>query len=156
MKITYIKVKKINNPNLLADIVFNNFIYLKNIENLGHNKEEIIKTLNLPNNLDYLVYIDNKLIGYLIGDFRNLNSGRLIYYISYIYISKSYRGHKIGSQLLDLIINICKTKKIKYIVLTCDSEDNKIVRFYERYGFKVDEELDNNSRHNVYSLYLKN
>lgn len=153
-KIKCIEVSKIKNSSLLADVAYNNFIYLTKFPELMHTKQDIIKTLQADGNLCYLLYDGNNLIGYLIGDFRTLPDSRYAYYVSYLYISKQYRNKKLGSRLMDKIIKKCQDNGTKFIILTCDTQDDKIIRFYQRYGFKVDSYLGGNKRHNVFSLYL--
>jgi len=154
-KITCIEASRIKNPELLANVAFNNFIYLTEFPELMHTKQDIIKTLQASGNLCYLVYDDTKLIGYLIGDFRTLPDNRYGYYISYMYVSEQYRAKKIGSKLMNMLIDKCKSTGTKFIVLTCDVNDTKIVNFYKKYGFNIDPSLgDNNKRHVVFCLYL--
>lgn len=152
-KLTCVEIYKIKNPSLLTNTIYNNFIYLKKYPELLHNKEEITKSINSKNNLIYLVFDNKKLIGYLVGDFRTLSDNRYGYYISYFYVGQKYRNNKIGSKLLEKLINNCK-KKTKFIILTCDTFDIKAMNFYKKYGFIEDPILGSNTRHNVYCLFL--
>ena len=153
-KIRCIEVEKIKNPDVLANVVFNNFIYLKEFPELMHNKKDIIKSLNSEGNLCYLMYDKNNLIAYLIGEFRTLPDNRYGYYISYLYVLKSYRDKKLGSSLMNRIISKCQKTGVNFILLTCDTKDEKIVQFYRKYGFVIDPSLGGEKRHNVYCLYL--
>lgn len=149
-----IETKKINSPQLFAQVIYNNFLYLKDFPSLQHNKENIILNLQKELNLCYLVYNKHQLIGYLVGDFRILSDNRYVYYISYLFISQLYRNKKIGGRLLKNIINKCKLEGVNFIVLTCDTYDNKCMNFYKKYGFSKDPILGTNDRHNVLSLFL--
>lgn len=153
-KLKCITVNKINNPEILASIAFKNFMYLKEFPELMHSTDNIYKIIKADGNLCFLVYDNGKLIAYLIGDFRNLPDNRYAYYISYLYVSEKYRNHKIGSKLMSMLINKCKASGTKFIVLTCDTYDTKVVNFYKKYGFIKDPILGNNKRHNVFCLYL--
>jgi ribosomal protein S18 acetylase RimI-like enzyme len=153
-KLTCIGINKIKNPNILTDTIYNNFIYLTKFPELSHNKEEITKSVNSDGSLIYLIYDDRKLIGYLVGDFRTFPDNRFGYYISYFYVGEKYRNRKIGSKLLQNLINRCKRDDIKFIILTCDTFDSKIVNFYKKYGFKEDPVLNTKRRHTVYCLFL--
>ena len=149
------EVKRISNPDILANVVYNNFMYLINFPELQHTKQDIIKTLMLSGNMCYLVYDNkNKLIAYLIGDFRTLSDSRNVYYISYVYVVESYRGKKIGSQLMNILMRKCKLNGTNVIILTCDTHDKRLVNFYKRYGFVVDPVLGAGKRHEVFSLKL--
>jgi|688.fasta_scaffold604672_2 GNAT superfamily N-acetyltransferase len=153
-KIVCNEVSKIHNSELLANVIYNNFSYLSEFSDLMHNKKDILKTLQSENNLSYLLYDGPNLIAYLIGDFRTLSDNRYVYYMSYLYVSEKYRNKKIGYHLMKSVINKCKNVGAKFIILTCDTFDTKITGFYRKYGFKQDPILGNNSRHNVFCLYL--
>jgi ribosomal protein S18 acetylase RimI-like enzyme len=153
-KITCIEVNKIKNPELLANIAFNNFSYLTKFPELMHTKKDIVKTLQSDGNLCFLIYDGDNLIGYLIGDYRTLPDSRYAYYISYVFVSEKYRGKKLGTKLMDLLINKCKQSGTKFIVLTCDTLDSKVTQFYKKYGFVIDPILGNRKRHEVFCLYL--
>lgn len=155
MNITCIKTVTIKNPELLANIAFNNFKYLTQYPELQHTQNDIKTIINSSGNLSYLLYNNNKLIGYMIGDFRTFPDGRYGYYISYVYIMEKYRGLGLGSKLMDILLQECKNRNIvKCIILTCDSRDGKIIKFYRKYGFDIDKNLDQNKVHKVYSLNL--
>jgi ribosomal protein S18 acetylase RimI-like enzyme len=156
LKINCIKTTKIKNPDILANVIYNNFKYLYNYPELQHTVKDIIKVLQSDGNFCYLLYNDKELIGYLVGDFRVLPDNRYGYYISYVFISEKYRNKKLGSKLMNMLINECKNRGVNHIVLTCDSRDKQIISFYKKYGFKMDPNLggNNNKIHNVYSLRL--
>ena len=94
------------------------------------------------------------LIAYLIGEINHLNDGRLVYYISYFYVCPKYQNKKIGSRLIDCLINKCTVWGIRFIILTCDTNDRKLVSFYSKRNFEVDTVLKNGTRHEVFTLNL--
>jgi ribosomal protein S18 acetylase RimI-like enzyme len=146
-------VKKIKQPHILANVIYQNFIYLEKEPQLMHTKDEIIKLLSSNDLMCYLVYHNNKLIGYLVGEFKNV-SDRFVFYVSYVYVMDSYRGHKIGTHLMDILIDYCKNNGIKFIVLTCDTFDKKIIDFYtKKYKFVKDPVLSTGDRHEVFCLF---
>jgi len=149
------KVDRLKNPNLLCDAIYNNFIYLSKYPNLMHTKNEIGRLLTTPDNIMYLVYDNNKMIGYLIGEYKMLNDSRYVFYISYMFILDKYRNMKLGSRLMNKIIKECSDKGIKYILLTFDSNDLKLINFYQKHGFKKDPMLGNNGNNQIImSLFL--
>jgi len=150
----YVEVKKIKYPDILTSIIYNNFLYLENYPDLMHNKNDIFKTLTNNDNFSYFIFLTNKLIGYLIGDFRTLLDNRFVYYISYLYIAKNYRRRNLGTNLMKLIINTCSNIGIKFILLTCDTFDIDVINFYKKFGFTDDVVLSNKNRHQVFCLYL--
>lgn len=153
-KMRCVEVKRIKDTKLMVETIYNNFLYLVEYPELMHTHDEINKVLNSDGCMNLLVFYNNKLIGYLVGDFRTLQDSRYVYYISYFYISKDYRNRGIGSRLMDLLILKCRTKGVKFIVLTCDSQDYKVMKFYRKYNFTTDSILSKNNRHDVYTLYL--
>lgn len=157
-EISCIETKKIKNYQLLSNIIYKNFIYLTKFPDLMHNINNISNILQLDSNITFLLYFQDILIGYLVGDFRiltNNNDNRFVYYISYIYVSQKYQNKKFGSTLLNFAIKKCVSKNIKFILLTCDSFDSKVMKFYHNHGFILDPLLGNNtSRHVVLCKYL--
>jgi ribosomal protein S18 acetylase RimI-like enzyme len=156
MVLKCVETKRIKNPEALANIIFNNFSYLTEFPHLGHSKKEIKKTLKLEHNLCFLVYDDDKLVAYLVGDFKTLNDQRYVYYISYFYVIESYRNNGLGGDILKIVIDKCQGMGLSFILLTCDTYDPRVVRFYKKYGFKQDPLLGTlaSKRHVVMCLYL--
>lgn len=159
MKLNCIKTTKIKNKEILADTIFNNFNYLTNFADLQHNKTSIINILNGDSLLCYFVFDDTdsnnrKMIAYLIGDFKKLNDGRYVYYLSYIYVSQAYRRQKIGKRLMERLFIDCKKNGCQFILLTFDTKDDKLIKFYKDYEFVPDPVLHTNNRHGVYTKFL--
>lgn len=137
-----------------TNIIYNNFIYLKNFPDTLHTKEHIYKNLLSNNLIGILVYNeDNNIIGYLIAEYQKDFYKKNIY-ISYLYIHEKYRKLNIGTQLIKLIIKIGNLNKINKILLTFDTYNIKLHNFYKRFGFNIDSEYNKKTRHNVFSLYL--
>ena len=93
-------VKNISdNKKLFINLIYQQFSYLTDPK-LNHNLGEISRLIN--NNRDFLgilVYHDNILIAYLVGEFKKLDDnqdGRLVYYITYMYVAPKYRNKKIN------------------------------------------------------------
>jgi len=182
MSIKCIETKTIQNPEVLSKVIYNNFKYLIQFPELGHDVKTIVNTLKLEGNVCYLVYCNakgeertevhsspkpwdgrrtnssppsqGKLIAYLVGDFRVLADKRYVYYVSYMYVVSEYRNKKIGSKLMDMLIKKCMMNGTKFILLTYDSDDKKVERFYKRYGFVDDRLLGSKARHRVVCKYL--
>jgi GNAT superfamily N-acetyltransferase len=149
------EVHRIVDPTPLANTIYKNFEYLANEPNLGHNIPEINRLLTDENFMGLFVYnSDNNVIAYLVGEIKHLNDGRVVYYISYFFVCPRYQNKKIGSRLISLLISKCENKGNKFIVLTCDTNDKKLVQFYVNRGFVVDPILKNGQRHEIYTYYL--
>lgn len=155
-------INKVRDPQLFINTVYNNFSYLKEPE-LNHTVEEIKRVMTCNDFFGILVYDTlnnintsnvNKIIGYTVGEFKMLNDGRHIFYITYMFVAPKHRGKKIGSMMVDKLVNHCTNKKIHYVVLTCDSMQPKLVRFYNRLGFNEDPLLKSYSRHIIMSKIM--
>lgn len=156
IKKVYVKeIRKIRNGvDNIAKSIYNNFASLSHSEQLGHNIKEIKQMLTSDNFIGFFVYDESKIVSYLVGEIKNLNDGRIVYYITYIYVGKQYRHKKIGSQLMKMLIYKCRNWGIGFITLTCDIKNNKVMNFYKNLGFKQDPILKNMGRHEVFTLYL--
>lgn len=148
------EIRRIGDPRPLTEIIYKNFSNLANQPHLQHNREEIQKLLTSPDFIGFFVYDGAKIVAYLVGEKKQLNDGRLCYYITYIYVGGKYRDHKIGSRLMDILQERCGIWGIQFVLLTCDVTDNKVVNFYKKRGFSPDSVLKNGTQHEVFSLYL--
>jgi len=50
-------------------------------------------------------------------------------------VAEEYRGQKIGSKLVKVFFEWCKTKKIKNILVTASADNLSGIRFYRKQGF---------------------
>lgn len=140
--------------NGFADIIHNHFLYLSQRPELQHNVYEIRRLLSGNDTISFVVYDNDKIIAYLIGEIKHLNDGRTAYYVSYLYVCQKYRNKKIGTKLMKIVINKAKESDIRYVILTCDTNDKKVYEFYQKLGFMPDHILRNYGRHEVMTLYL--
>lgn len=131
--------------NIYTNIIYYNFIELANRSDVVHTKEDIYKLLLSSDMYGYVVRFTTKIVGYLFGEFITLSDGRNVYYLSYIYVAPKYRQYKIGSVLLQKIINKCNNRGVMFIVLTCDTHDERVMHFYKKFGFIPDPVLKRNS-----------
>lgn len=156
MKIKIKIIKKIKSDvNPFLNTVYKNFEYISHNEELGHNENEIFRLLTSNKFYGILAYdATNKLVGYLIGEFKLLPDNRYAYYISYLFLIKKYRNKGIGTKLMKLLIDNCKAQGLKYITLTFDTNKKELYKFYEKFGFVIDPNLKKNSRHEVITLFL--
>lgn len=77
-------------------------------------------------------YIDNKIAGYLV--YENLYDR---VEIDYIYVVNEYRNKKIGSFMMEYLINLCKKEKLYNITLEVSINNIYAIKLYEKYGFKT-------------------
>src|SRR3989344_8691096 len=54
-----------------------------------------------------------------------------------MYLLKEYRGQGWGSKLLDRVINFCKEKRFKQIILDTNIKQIEAQKLYQKKGFKI-------------------
>lgn len=121
-----------------GNTILNNFIELSQYPNLNHNLKEIMRVIKSQKSIIMFKMFKGKIIGYMLGEILNLNDGRNVFYITYIYTSPVFRGKGIASQFLNKISEIVRSKSLDGILLTCNSEDQEVYTFYEKRGFMPD------------------
>ena len=68
----------------------------------------------------------------------NLNDGRNVFYVTYIYTSEQFRNKGIASKLLEKVDEIVGKNNLDGVLLTTDIEDNITYEFYLKKGFMPD------------------
>jgi ribosomal protein S18 acetylase RimI-like enzyme len=100
--------------------------------------KEIMRVIKSPRSIIMFKMYKGKIIGYVLGEIMNLNDGRNVFYITYIFTSPHFRGKGIASELMKTVSNIVEQQSLDGILLTCDSEDTEVYSFYEKRGFMPD------------------
>jgi RimJ/RimL family protein N-acetyltransferase len=152
--------KEINSSNIdmdnskhFVETIYNNFLHLTKKPNLNHNHTEINRLLSSKNMYGFLVYNENKLIGYLLGENLDVNN-RSTYYINYLFVATKYRKNGLASQLLSHVTQYSKSTNKNCVMLTCDTQNKQVHNFYLKRGFMPDPELRNYKRHDILSLFI--
>ena len=100
-------------------------------------QQYFLETLNNNNVVSFVAEDSNKIVVYILGEFKDLpyliNSR--IAHVSNFGVSKNYRSQGIGKQLMDAFYNICKERKIDEIRLGVYNVNTSAYKFYESYGF---------------------
>ena len=130
--------RKLDNINRLAKIIFLNFIKLMDQPNIDFSIDGIERLL-VSNNLVGWFLLDNndKIIGYLVGEIQRLQDGRLVYFISYFYISKNYRGNGLGKIMLLRCLKFIKDNNIPFTMIITE-RDTVGYNLYKKIGFQND------------------
>ena len=82
-----------------------------------------------------VVEVENRIIGFCLGDIKESKLSRL--YIQPDYINKGY-----GTHLLELFENILLKNKKSYITLSCDKLNDIGITYYKKHGFTIIDEED--------------
>lgn len=65
-------------------------------------------------------------------------SGKALY-LDDLYVKKEFRGHQIGTQLLDRLIDYANTEQCKKVRWQVSNWNKEAIEFYKKMGAKVDD-----------------
>ena len=144
---------RITNISRLAKIIFFNFIELQNESDIVFNINDIISTLSSNSLLGWFLLDNNgKIIGYIVGELKELTDGRYVYYISYFYLIQQYRSKGLGYKMMLMCIEYIKSINVQYIMLISNIQSNAF-KLYQRIGFGFDPLIKINNPNYVVLLY---
>lgn len=148
------KFNQVAHPDRLAKIIFFNFIELQGEKDIVFNIDDITSTLNSENLLGWFLLDDNgKIIGYIVGELKELTDGRYVYYISYFYLIHKYRSQGLGYKMMLVCIEYVKSNGVGFVMLI-SSIHSKAYKLYKNLGFGFDPIIKiNNPNYAVLLLY---
>lgn len=148
------KFNQIENIDRLAKIIFFNFIELENEKDIVFNIDDITSTISSNNLLGWFLMDDNnKIIGYIIGELKELTDGRYVYYISYFYLIHKYRSMGLGYKMMLVCLNYISSINVPFIMLISNIHSNAF-KLYKKMGFGFDPIIKiNNPNYAVLLLY---
>ncbi len=89
----------------------------------------------------YVARLDNEIVGYVIFNIVEKDNPILRYrkqlHIEAMCVDSSYRGKKIGTQLLEFIEQVARKENCTDISLTVNEENDVARKTYEKFGMKV-------------------
>ncbi len=141
------KFTKLNNIDKLSKIIFFNFIELQNQPDIEFSINDIRNTLASNNLLGwFLLNNNNNIVGYLIGNIKDMGDGRLVYYISYFYIMPKFQNNGFGTKMLLMCIDYIKKININFIMLI-SKINTPAYNLYKKLGFVLDplRKINNNN-----------
>jgi GNAT superfamily N-acetyltransferase len=143
------------NTKYFVNTIYTNFVQLSKYPKLKHTRAEINKLLKSPKMYALLVYdINHKIMAYLIGEIVELSTGKIIFYITYLYVVSQFRNLGIASKLINLIITKVELWKLDGVMLICNTGDQKLYDFYLKRGFMPDQTYRRNEQYEVLSMYI--
>ena len=144
-------VKKVdpNKSGKLVDMLYNNFVNLAAYQQLLHNRKELTRLVTSDKAKIIFLMVNKKIAAYLVGEIKDLVDGRHVFYISYLYTAKQFRKKGFASQLLEYVEELVKKENLDGVLLTCDTDDEKVHEFYLTRGFMPDLVLRNYSKFDV-------
>ena len=148
------KFNQIENIDRLAKIIFFNFIELENEQDIIFNINDIISTLKSTNLLGWFLLDGNgKIIGYIVGELKELTDGRYVYYISYFYLIHKYRSMGLGYKMMLICLEYILSINVPFIMLISNVHTNAF-KLYKKLGFGFDPIIKiNNPNYAVLLLY---
>lgn len=149
------KFDKINNVERLSKIIFLNFINLQYETDINFSIDDILMALSSTKLIGWFLLDDNnKIIGYIIGEFKELDDGRYVYYISYFYIIEKYRSKGLGFKMMLNCIEYIKSQNVPFIMLISDIRSSAF-KLYQQLGFIADPIIQiKNPNYSVQLFYL--
>ena len=149
-----VKFNQIENIDRFAKIIFFNFIELQNEQNIVFNIDDITSTLKSSNLLGWFLLDDNKkIIGYIVGELKELTDGRYVYYISYFYLIHKYRSIGLGFKMMLVCLDYISSINVPFIMLISNIYSNAF-KLYKKIGFGFDPIIKiNNPNYAVLLLY---
>lgn len=149
MQVYIIQNVKPEKANKLVNMIYYNFIELTKYPELKHNKKELLRLITSKDMKLILILINKKIVSYLIGENMELNDGRRVFYISYIFTCKKFRGQGLATKLMNYIEKYAKKFNFDGIMLTSDQDDEYIDNFYKLRGYMPDMILRQYKKHDV-------
>ena len=96
-------------------------------------KTKILDDLDKNPFTKYFIYIEKSNIIGVVNYFDLIDRFEL----SYIEVKEEYRNNKIGSRLIEYLIDLGKQKGITNITLEVRKNNDNALKLYEKYGFVV-------------------
>ncbi len=144
-------IAKQKDLSIFIDVIYNNFIELRNENRLMHTKQKIEENLKNDNSIVIIMLNDDKkIIAFLTANIMMLDDRRKVFFITYIYVAESERNKKLGSEILTKAEQIAKQNNCLGCMLIYDTHQINLVRFYEDRGYMLDINLRRYERHDVF------
>ncbi|TDW20816.1 acetyltransferase (GNAT) family protein [Breznakia blatticola] len=104
----------------------------------AYTKEELLQSLDDVSSTTYFAYYDNALAGYLkvnMYDSQTEDMGDEGFEVQRIYVSKKFKGLRIGSLFMDFAIALAKANKRSFMWLGVWEHNYAAQAFYKKYGY---------------------
>ena len=127
--------------NFLSEENFGLFIQtnLKEFDNLEQEKKDKFKELTLRQAIGYYLSCDGEIYVAYLNDEIIGAALRNEDYLDSLFVKKEYRNQKVGSTLLEKVLNDCK----EYQVIRLNA-NIKAISLYQRYGFCQNGQIEKN------------
>lgn len=96
--------------------------------------EKSLYNMNIEN-LEYWVYVHHDIVVGFIGLYREINDAPNKVWLGWFGVDKQYRNRKIGSELLEFVIEKAKQKKYTELHLYTSNQYKNATSLYQKSGF---------------------
>lgn len=113
---------------------------IKAFVSITYTKETIVKQLENPNYLYYLLYYNTKIAGFSKIELNTPNNNILsknVTKLDRFYLLKAFYGQKLGLKLFDFNVELSKNNQQEGIWLALWVENKRAIKFYQEAGFKI-------------------
>jgi len=91
------------------------------------------------------IYLEDEPIGFVmvaLSDDEVKEEDQPVYFLWRFMIAKPFQGKGYGKEVLDILVNMCKENKVKYLYVSCHMHSSMPFQFYMKYGFIDTHEMD--------------
>ncbi len=147
------RIDRVKNADRLAKIIYINFIELQNQPDISFSMQDITSCLTSSSFLGWLLLNDKGvIIGYMVGEMKDIGDGRFVYYLSYFYIVKKYRSKGLGLKMMLNCISYIQSINIRFILLI-SNVNSKAFKLYTSLGFIPDPVIKLNNPNYAVLIY---
>lgn len=111
------------------------YVYNEEIKIFGKSLgEQTLYNEVLHNKLSryFIALVDGKRAGY-VGSWLTIPNAEILN----LFVSEEYRGNKIGTLLMDKVIDVCIKEEVEYLSLEVRPSNLHAIKMYEDLGFEV-------------------
>ncbi len=111
------------------------FVYREELKIFGKSlgKKTLYKELMSNEMAEYFIaLLDGKRVGY-VGSWLTIPNAEILN----IFVSKEYRGQKIGTLLMEKVIKLCAEKHLKMLTLEVNENNLSAIKMYQELGFEI-------------------
>ena len=96
----------------------------------NYSEKSLLDDINNENRKQFFAYYNNELIGYI--NFETILNEASLFKIC---VLNEFRNYKVGSKLMQKMIDYCKEKGINKVFLEVDNKNNPAIKLYGKFNF---------------------
>jgi ribosomal protein S18 acetylase RimI-like enzyme len=133
-----------------VNVIFKNFEHTEFNDKLNHNRKNITRLLTSIDSIIIIAYekSTNKILGYTISEITKQDT-KILYHIYYLFVTPDHRMRGLGTKLLNLNKKYANKLNMKYMTLTFDTYNKRLLKFYNSNDFKFNDNLRSYQRYDM-------